>query len=168
MKTILLVCLLATNTLADEPIVARVTAENLAKLQQMDPMTRLAKPPANETKAVRPQTQSIISQSTILRNGDSWTLVPAGAVVFLPDKLKERISAKPAGILLPWLAFLTNNRNWITTQEVTIAQAAGNVPLPPERVAFWITQEKIVIAVHQSGPISVRMAAGPTRKPTQP
>ena len=65
----------------------------------------------------------------------------------------------PSGTLLPWAEFLTKNLGWITTTEVTFEQAAGNDALPAERTAFWAKQDKIVIAVHQSGPISVRVAA---------
>jgi hypothetical protein len=155
MKSTLLLLALASQAFAAQPMVPRVTSEDLAKLQQMDPMIRLAKPA--EPQSARPQNQSIIGQSTILSDGTNWTFVPNGAVVFLPNALKTRVGVKPAGILLPWVEFLTRNLNWITTVEVTIAQAAGKAPLPADRAAFWTTQDKIVIATHQNGPISVRL-----------
>ena len=54
--------------------------------------------------------------------------------------------------------FLAANCNWLTTHEVTFGQAAGDESLPAERVGYWSKQEKIVVAVHQDGPISVRVA----------
>ena len=36
--------------------------------------------------------------------------------------------------------------------------AAGTEPLPAERAGFWAKQDKVVIAVHQNGPISVQVA----------
>lgn len=158
MKTALILCAMAANVLASQPILVRVTPETLAMLQQKDPMVRLVKPALGEAKVARPANQSIIKQSTILHDGKNWTLVPNGAVVFLPEAMRLRVNAKPVGTLLPWSEFLTNNPSWITTTEVTIEQAAGNDELPAERTASWAKQDKIVIAVHQRGPISVRVA----------
>lgn len=161
MKTTLVLCALAANALAAPPILNRVTPETLAGLQARDPMVRLVKPVEGEAKIARPQDQSIIKQSTILHDGGNWTLVPNGAVVFLPETMKHRVKPSPAGNLLSWVDFLTANRSWITTVEVSFDQAAGHKPIPPERAAFWAKQDKIVIAVHQRGPISVRLPETP-------
>ena len=40
---------------------------------------------------------------------------------------------------------------------MTSEQAAGIEPLPSERTTYWAKQDKVVIAVHQNGPISVRI-----------
>jgi len=159
MKNTLLLCALATHALGSQPVLVRVTPETLAKLQARDPMIRLVKPAQNEAKVARPLNQSIIKQSTILHDGKNWTLVPNGAVVFLPEALKSRVNVRPVGTLLPWSEFLTKNPSWITTTEVSFDQAAGNETLPAERTEFWAKQDKIVVAVHQTGPISVRVAA---------
>jgi hypothetical protein len=157
MKTTLFLCAFAANAFAAQPVLVRITPEALAKLQQSDPMIRLVKPAAGEAKIARPQNESIIKQSTLLNDGKNWTLVPNGAVQFVPEAMKSRVNAKPAGALLPWIDFLTKNQSWITTSEITIEQAAGKNPLPAERVAFWTKQDKIIVAVHQNGPISVRV-----------
>jgi hypothetical protein len=162
MKTTLFLCAMAANALASQPVLVRVTPETLAKLQQRDPMIRLVKPAQGEAKVARPENQSIIKQSTILHDGKNWTIVPNGAVVFLPEAMKPRVNSKPVGTLLPWSEFLTKNLSWITTNEVSFDQAAGNEELPAERTAFWAKQDKIVIAVHQRGPISVRIANSST------
>ncbi|MEO8616735.1 MAG: hypothetical protein ABI600_16445 [Luteolibacter sp.] len=161
MKTALILCALVTSSLADSPIVARITPAALAKLQQNNPMIQLPKPAAGEAKVTTPANQSIIKQSMILHDGKNWTLIPKGAVIFLPEAMKSRVDVKPVGNLLTFIDFITINRSWITTNEVSFDQAAGNVPLPAERVSFWAKQDKIVVAVHQSGPISVRLAAEP-------
>ena len=44
-----------------------------------------------------------------------------------------------------------------TTDEVSFDQAAGNEELPAERAVSWTKHDKIVVAVHQHGPISVRV-----------
>jgi len=161
MKTALILCALATSAFAGPPVLVRITPEALAKLQQGNPMAQLQKPAPSEAKITTPENQSILKQSMILHDGKNWTIVPKGAVVYLPDALKSRVDVKPVGKLLTFTDFITLNRNWITTNDVSFDQAAGNVPLSAASVAFWSKQDKIVIAVHQSGPISVRIAAEP-------
>jgi hypothetical protein len=155
MKTTLLLCALFAHTLAAKPVLCRITPEALASLQQKDPMIRLAKPADDQAGTVGTEPQSIIKQSTILNDGKNWTMVPNGAVVHLPPALKQRVNTPPAGTLLPWLEFLTLNRSWISTSEVTFDQAAGSQALPEERTSFWTKQNSLIIAVHQNGPISV-------------
>jgi hypothetical protein len=161
MKAILICGVLAGHALAAQPILDRITPDGLAKLQQADSTVRLQKPAEGETKVARPADQSIIAQSTILSDGTNWTLVPKGAVLFVPEKLKTRISDQPSGTLLSWSDFLVNNHNWITPCEISIEQATGKTPLSANRSAFWVKQEKIVVAVHQRGPISFRSAPIP-------
>lgn len=159
MKTALILCAaLASSAFAGSPVLVRITPEQLAKIQHSTPMTRLQKPAKGEVKVSRPTDQSIIKQSVILHDGNNWTLVPKGAVIFLPEAMKSRVDAKPVGTLLAWADFLTKNRAWITTNEVSFNQAAGTESLPVGRVAFWAKQDKAVIAVHQNGPISVRVS----------
>jgi len=159
MKATLLYCVLAANAFAATPVLVRVTPETLVSLQAKDPMIRLIKPAAtDEVKVSRPVNQSIIKDSTILHDGRNWTLVPNGAVVFLPEALKSRVNAKPVGNLLQWSDFLTRNRAWISTNEVTFDQAAGSEEIPAANAESWAKQGKLVIAVHQRGPISVRVS----------
>ncbi len=157
MKAVLILCAFATCAHAAPVVLNRVTAETVTRLQQMTPMVRLNQPEEGKGKVVRPIEQSIVKQSVILHDGNNWTLVPIGAVIFLPEAMKSRVNVRPVGTLLPFIEFLGKNPSWITTNEVSFEQAAGVDPLPAARVAFWATQEKVVIAVHQGGPISVRI-----------
>lgn len=111
-----------------------------------------------DKQVVRPKDQSIISQSTVLHDGENWTLVPKGAVLHIPAAMKIRVDAKPVGSLLPWTDFLVRNHAWLATQNVDLSQAAGRTPLPADRIASWARQDKVVVAVHYAGPISVRSA----------
>ena len=159
MKTSLILLALATAASATTPVLVRVTAQDLAARQQASPIAKLQEPAKDQAKIVQPNEQSIIQQSAILHDGVNWTLVPKGAVIFLPTALQSRVGVKPVGTLLSWTDFLTKNRSWITTNEVSFDQAAGAVPLQAERVAFWAKQDKVVVATHQMGPISVKIAA---------
>lgn len=157
MKTALIFCALVTSALAGSPVLVRITPQDLAKLQQTSPMSSLEKPAKNAAPTSQAVEQSIIKQSIILHDGKNWTIVPKGAVIFLPEAMKSHVDVKPVGTLLTWIDFLTKNRSWITTNDVSFNQAAGSESLPAERVAFWAKQDKVVVAVHQNGPISVRV-----------
>jgi len=159
MKTVFILCALTSATFATKPILVRVTPQDLAARQQATPLAKLQEPAKDQAKIVQPNEQSIIKQSAILHDGVNWTLVPKGAVIFLPTALQSRVDVKPVGTLLSWNDFLAKNRSWVTTNEVSFDQAAGVVPLAAERVAFWARQDKVVIATHQMGPISVKIAA---------
>jgi hypothetical protein len=161
MKAILMYCALVASSLAAQPLIPRITPEELAKLQQADPMVRLQKPAEGEAKVGRPAEQSLIGQSTILSDGNRWTLVPKGAVLHLPERHKNRVEGEPAGQLVPWLEFLSVNRIWLDTCEVSFDQAAGKSALPVASTEHWPKQDKIIIAVHQRGPISVRPMQSP-------
>ena len=157
MKNALILCALAMNAYAAQPVLVRVTAETLADLQRRDPMIRLVKPAEGEAKVASPLSESIIKQSTILHDGIHWTLVPKGAVVFLPESMKQRVNVRPVGTLLPWNGFLQKNRSWLVSHEVSFDQAAGNEALTAAANASWRKENKVVVAVHQDGPISVRV-----------
>lgn len=173
MKTTLFLCaaLVTTSAFAAQPVLVRPSAESIAQMHRQQgnqPLTAIQQDPEGKpVMAVQKEEQSIIRQSVILHDGKNWTLVPKGAVVHLPAALKDRVDVKPVGRLLGFAEFLTHNRSWITTNEVTFDQAAGNEQLPAERAQFWAKQDKVVIATHQSGPISVIVKQAPaTPSPT--
>lgn len=111
-----------------------------------------------EKSVVRPRQESILAQSTILSDGECWTLVPKGAVLHVPAAHQTRVDAKPVGTLLPWADFLARNFAWLGTFDVALDQAAGTRPLAAELPATWGKLGKVVVAVHFAGPISVRPA----------
>ncbi len=138
-------------------ILERVTPESLAKIRQESHVATAPSENVPENQIARPTEQSIIRDSTILNDGKNWTIIPRGAIVYLPEALKAKTTGKPVGTLLPFIDFVSRNPSWITTNEVTFDQAAGNEALPPTKIAFWAKQDKLVIAVHLRGPISVQI-----------
>jgi hypothetical protein len=166
MRSALLLCVLANSAFAAIPILPRITPAELTRLQRQSPMTGVQSLAKNQANVRPAEEQSLIKQSAILHDGTNWTLVPKGAVIFLPETMKSRVDVKPAGTLLGWAAFLAKNQAWITTTDVSFEQASGKKPLLPERVAFWTKQQKVVIATHQNGPISVHINNTPASLPT--
>lgn len=105
--------------------------------------------------------QSILGSSVILGNGHHWTLVPKGSVLHLPDALKSHILDQPSGEIMAWTQFLARNRSWLTTSEVSLETASGELPIPPAKSKSWTRGGNIVVAVHRGGAISVRQPAKP-------
>lgn len=147
------------NLFAAQPILVRITPDTLARLQARDPMIRLVQPEAGTPAPKEETAPSLIGSSTLLHDGDCWTLVPEGAVVHLPASLKSRVVARPVGTLLPWNEFAQRNKSWLGTVEVNFEQAAGNEELPARFKEIWTKQEKLIVATHRMGPISVRVAS---------
>lgn len=141
------------------PLIAApsLSPEALAEIKRISPVSQLPQPEAGDNKPSTPvPPPSLLNESVILNDGKHWTLLPKGAVIHIPKIMHERVSAKPVGTLLEWDAFLNQNRGWISTCEVTFDQARGTVPLDAQQIEFWKTQDKIMVAVHSGGPISVR------------
>lgn len=153
--TLLLLSSLAGAALAAPAMTDRITPEEIAARQKSAPAITQPVEVA-EAKVARPGEQSLIKQSDVLSDGNNWTLVPKGAVLHIPAALNNRVGAKPLGTLLSWTDFLTVNRGWLFTEEVTFDQAAGKTPIPPSRTEFWKKNGKVIVAVHLGGPISVR------------
>jgi hypothetical protein len=159
MKTsLILMTLAAGSALGAPPMTDRITPEEIAARQKSSPIATLEQQVAGaEAKVARPGEQSLIKQSDILHDGTHWTLVPKGAVLHTPVAMGPRVGAKPIGTLLSWNDFLIANRAWLFTEEVTFDQAAGKRPIPPSRSEAWAKIGKVIVAVHQGGPISVRI-----------
>ena len=147
----------------------RISPEEMAKRQSSpSPFAELQKQEqANQKEAnvVRPGEESIIKQSEILHDGTHWTMVPKNAVLHVPAQMKPRVGTKPLGTLLSWSDFLIANRGWISTEEVSFDQAAGNKPLPEAKVEFWKNQTSVIVATYQGGPISVKRIEPATTTP---
>lgn len=124
-------------------------ASPFAELQQTPPEAEVGKKPVHNKDL------SIIAQSTIITDGTNWTILPKGAVLHTPVALQSKVSKTPVGKLLPWAEFLVKNRAWVGTQEVDMDLAAGTKPVPEAWTENWKKQNMMIVAVYESGPISI-------------
>ncbi len=93
--------------------------------------------------------------SMYLGAGEVFTILPKGCVIHCPDRLTDRVLAAPAGKAAPWREFLSANRAWIATWEVTAAQARGEEALSGEDRAAFAARGMIVIATLRGNPVTV-------------
>lgn len=109
------------------------------------------------SKANKPQ--SLLARSEILSFNGFATLVPKKAVIHKPENLASRTGSLPPGVQVqPWLEFYSANRGWLTTMEVTRAQAEGKEPFTEEMTKSVEKSSSIIIATLSGSPVSVTPA----------
>lgn len=134
----------------DEQLEARRSASGAAK----------PKPGARRKKGY-----SLAELSQFVGEGPACVILPKGSVLFCPDAMASRVLSKPAGTMTAWPDFLTANRNWITTHEVTVAQVTGEKPISDETRTSFKAAGKMVIATLRGNPVTVLV---PPATPTPP
>ncbi len=113
--------------------------------------------PLDEPKIVQKKKRDIIAESTILTNNGEWTIVPKGAVIYMPEHLTQHIVAVPQGNLLQWGDFLQKNRRWLKTQELSRSQANGKEPLSDALREQMVIQRVVVVAVMARRPTATKL-----------
>ena len=109
-----------------------------------------------EDPSVASRVGNLLENSDILTFNGLTTLVPKNALVLVPEKFKGVVNSETNGTrIVSWLDFYAQNRGWISTVEVTFAQARGDEPVNPETLAALGKSGNMIVAVLKSGPISV-------------
>lgn len=128
-----------------------------SQMAQQDPMKNMVVTASPEDSA-QTLPRDIISQSDILSFGGISTLIPKQSIILTPKNLSDRLAYVQGNPLVTWIDFFTKNRGWITTVEISFAQAKGEEPLP-EAVTKQISKSgNLVIATFSGGPISMHPA----------
>ncbi|MBK1830367.1 hypothetical protein JIN77_06500 [Verrucomicrobiaceae bacterium R5-34] len=115
-----------------------------------------AAPPAEPAKPIaKAKRKTLIGSSTLLANNGHWTLIPKGAVIYIPERHKGKLVSKPTGTLIEWKKFLIANHGWIHVHPVTMTQAQGKDKLADDVMKAYQSMGKVVVATCAGGPISV-------------
>jgi hypothetical protein len=110
-----------------------------------------------EDASVKNRVGNLLENSDFITFNGNTTLVPKNALIQIPERYADRINNHKQGSkVLSWADFLTLNRGWISTVEVTLAQAKGETPISPELMETLTKNQNLVVAVLQNGPISIR------------
>lgn len=120
-----------------------------------NPMKALPQTEGEDPTVVH-RTGTLLENSEIVTFNGQTTLVPKNALVLVPEKLSGRINNhQPGAEIVSWLDFYSKNRGWISTVEVTFAQARGDEPVSPETLEALGKTGNLIVAVLKGGPISV-------------
>jgi len=138
-----------------EEMAARMRANQAAPLP--------GEPVTGETRVINKAPEGIFETSQILAANGKWTFVPKGAVLYVPPSMQNYVTTSPTGNLVPLQEFIAANRQWLTNEEVSIAQAAGQEALKPDTQKNWTGVNKVVIATHQGGAVSFKPAPTPAK-----
>ncbi|MFU8894400.1 MAG: hypothetical protein ACNA8L_12320 [Luteolibacter sp.] len=132
-----------------------VLSNTLRQAQAMNPLSNF-KAVEGEAATKVHQPESIIANSDILSFNGLTTLVPKRAILAVPDAHKNRIGKHVDGHkVVTWKEFLFANRGWITTVEVTRAQAEGREALSEATTERFAKATNLIVATYSGGPISV-------------
>jgi len=116
-------------------------------------------------KDQKQQTWELDANSSYIKYDGSVTLVPKGAILFVPDRFKDTVVTGMSGKFSLWNEFSTRYRGLVTPFEVTVEQASGAKPIEEERLAVARRSGLILIAVFNGNPISVHSNASGTSAP---
>lgn len=130
------------DTLSDQEFIARRNAGT-------------ANTPAPKPIPPKPSAYGLLEMSTVLQSGSEFMLVPKGSVIWCPKQHEGKIVTHPAGKFVGWTSFVTANRNWITTLELTKDQAVGKVRIAPEILDRHRKGNLVVIATLNGSPITL-------------
>lgn len=122
-----------------------------------------AKEAASQPQQVQPTSNpseankipSLLATSEYLSYGGLATLVPKKAIIYTPPNLASRVGLTKGADLKSWREFYAANRGWITTMEVTRAQAQGKEPFTEEMTKSISTSSSIVVATFSGNLITV-------------
>jgi hypothetical protein len=126
----------------------------LKRAQQNDPMGDMQAARGDDPSKVN-KPVDLLEQSDVIAFNGIATLVPKRAILALPARYKERSQIEPGSKIVGWLDFYANNRGWITTVEVSRAQAEGNAEIAEEIRDRISKSSNLVVATYMGGPISV-------------
>lgn len=111
--------------------------------------------PAEGEDPTKAKAESLVSRSDFMSFSGRATLVPKHAILHTPAAMADRIKLQPGSKIQTWPDFYAMNRGWITTVEISRAQAEGKQPLAEDLIKRIQKSTNVVVATYQSGPISV-------------
>lgn len=111
---------------------------------------RMEKP---QSKPAKPK--SYYDGATIIAISDVHSVVPQGAVIYVPPELAGVIVEQPKGQLMRWPEFLEKHSKWIKTHKVSWETAKGEDPIKEEERKTFAEGNKIIVAVFGNNPITV-------------
>ena len=162
-------CLLLASTAMAEQVAMR----DVATHDQLSEKLRVAnnQSPLSQLKAVegedptKAKSEDFISRSDFMSFAGRATIIPKRAILHTPAAMGERIKLQPGSKIQTWSEFFAMNRSWISTVEVTRAQAEGKVPLAEDLIKRIEKSTTVVVATYQGGPISVLPIKAPETVP---
>lgn len=129
-----------------------------------DPIRGLGQDPEILALAASYSQPSLLERSDALAHGELATLLPKGALLFVPEALADRASLAEGAALVDWREFYRNNSHWILPWNMRLGQALGDEALDMGQFERLKRMGKIVVATCLDQPISVREGIVPNEE----
>lgn len=134
----------------------RISEVDLLKLRaQARPMAGSAPGQAASAPAAR----TFAETSDFIAFNGQCTFVPKGAVLHVPDRMRQNIVPGMSGQVVFWTDFLNRFPAIVEPLEVTLQEASGAKPIEPKRLAAALRSERLIITVIRGNPTSVCKSA---------
>lgn len=133
----------------------RVTPEALAAQREGGVGHNFRNPIQSSEQSGPPLARTPYQGSSILSFRDMHTVVPEGAVLWIPERVSDRVVADAGeSRFVPWPAFLRANQAWIRTMPLTLDEARDLTPFTEEQQKHWESGGQIVIATLRGNPLA--------------
>jgi hypothetical protein len=133
----------------------REELEEAQKMRDEQRRKRLEKTLAEKPPSKPAKPKNYYDGATIIAVSGVHTVVPQGAVIYVPPSLTEMIVKEPQGKLMRWPEFLEKHSKWLNTRKVSWETAKGEDPIKEEERKTFAEGEKIIVAVFGKNPITV-------------
>ncbi len=124
-----------------------------------DPIRGLGQDPEILAQAKEYSQASLLDRSDALAHSGLATLLPKGAVLFVPEAMAGRASLAEGTVLVDWREFYRSNSHWLLPWNVRLAQAIGEEPLDLGQLERLKRMGKVVVATCFDQPISLHEGA---------
>jgi len=110
-------------------------------------------PSAATPAGTRKENWNAADHMDIIGHDGAITLVPKGAILHVPERLRASVGAV-SGRILPWAEFASSYPSVVEPLAVTLENVSGVVPLSAEALAAVAKSDRIVVALLNGGPVS--------------
>ncbi len=131
------------------PVAPAISAEELKKRQAAEKFGGFAK------EADLPKGWDLESNSEFITFGGNVTILPKGAVLYVPERYKANVVTKMEGNLMLWPEFVARYPGLVARVEVTMEEVSGQKPFKPERLEAERKRNLILVGTLNQNPITV-------------
>lgn len=104
---------------------------------------------------------NLLDRAAFLSFRGTMTMVPKGAIIEISEDYADRLHRTAGARLMDFPTFAAANRSWLSTYEVSFAQAQGKQPINDDAKTHMKKNGNVVVATFRGNPIEVMPPAAP-------
>lgn len=131
------------------PVAAGVTDEELKRRQAAEKFGGFA------AEADIPKGWDLESNSEFIAFGGNVTILPKGAILYVPERFKANVVTKMEGNLMLWPEFVARYPGLVARVDVTMEEVSGQKPFKADRLEAERKRNLILVGTYNQNPITV-------------